>query len=524
MLHQRMQRIAKLTNLGEMAIGQVDNAFWDLAGRTLNIPVYKLLGAARTKVLAYASTMPGDDIPGGLSTIEEYQAFAEQLVAQGYRAIKLHTWMPPIIPEPDVKREAALCAGVREAVGPDIDLMLDAHHHYDRQEALYLARECQRLGYVWIEEPMNESLPASAPRVLQPVRLRAAGAGLQRGCRLAAYQDHAAVRAHPRRASAAAGRHAHAERGRAVAARLRAPGAQPLPALAVARRDGARRVGHAAAGLTAGGNGRADRAAGADAGAGRLGAAGVGGPGGRQAPENRRLRLRFSPILTWPWMSPVARRHPSTRQVMQLLAGMDPDLAVPAERLRPLGDGRWELKVVIDAPCQRGLEQLKGLLSHVDPHLTLGALVGRLVQEGLARHDPSRPRPGGNRSRPARAELTSPAKSEAKAHADTGPRVTSAAKPSAPAGTAGRHRHFAGEVPPEAARRRSFASEVFRCTRSHPPSARGRSRRPAGRQTARVAARRRSLQLPRSGDRTALYLTASAADRPHRAVRTGRQR
>ena len=127
----------------------------------------------------------------------------------------------------------------------------------------------------------------------------------------------------------------------------------------------------------------------------------------------------------------------STRQVMQLLAGVDPDLALPAERLRPLGDGRWELKVVIDAPSQRGLEQLKALLSHVDPHLTLGALVGRLVQEGLARHDPSRPRPGGNGSRHARAELTSPAKSEAKAHADTGPGVTSATKPSAPpAGTA----------------------------------------------------------------------------------------
>ena len=149
MLHQRMQRIAKLTNLGEMAIGQVDNALWDLAGRTLNIPVYKMLGAARTKVLAYASTMPGDDVPGGLSTIEEYAAFAQQLVAQGYRAIKLHTWMPPIIPEPDVKHEAALCAAVREAVGPGIDLMLDAHHHYDRHEALYLARECQRLRYVW---------------------------------------------------------------------------------------------------------------------------------------------------------------------------------------------------------------------------------------------------------------------------------------------------------------------------------------------------------------------------------------
>ena len=156
MLHQRMQRIAKLTSLGEAAIAQVDNALWDLAGRHLGVPVYKMLGASRTKVLAYASTMPGDDTPGGLSTIEEYCDFAQKLVAQGYQAIKLHTWMPPVV-EADVKQEAALCAGVREAVGPDVDLMLDAHHHYDRQEALYLAKECQRLGYVWIEEPMNET-------------------------------------------------------------------------------------------------------------------------------------------------------------------------------------------------------------------------------------------------------------------------------------------------------------------------------------------------------------------------------
>ena len=55
---------------------------------------------------------------------------------------------------------------------------------------------------------------------------------------------------------------------------------------------------------------------------------------------------------------------------------------MPADRVRALSGGRWELKAVIDDECQRGLEQLKGLLSHVDPHMTLGQLVGRLVREG----------------------------------------------------------------------------------------------------------------------------------------------
>ena len=86
----------------------------------------------------------------------------------------------------------------------------------------------------------------------------------------------------------------------------------------------------------------------------------------------------------------------STRQVETLLAGVDPELAVPADRIRPLGAGRWEIKAVIDDDCRRGLEQLKGLLSHVDPHMTLGQLVGRVVREAVERQ-----RPGPPAARPA---------------------------------------------------------------------------------------------------------------------------
>ena len=109
----------------------------------------------------------------------------------------------------------------------------------------------------------------------------------------------------------------------------------------------------------------------------------------------------------------------SSRQVMKLLAEVDPELAAPADRVRPLGAGRWEIKAVIDDECRRGLERLKGLLSHVDPHMTLGQIVGRLVQEGLDRHDPARP-PRGRRTgahaagaRAAGAEQTSAAKTQA---------------------------------------------------------------------------------------------------------------
>ena len=99
----------------------------------------------------------------------------------------------------------------------------------------------------------------------------------------------------------------------------------------------------------------------------------------------------------------------SARQVRRMLVDLDPELAPPADRVRPLGDGRYELKATIDAQCQQGLEHLRGLLSHVDPRMTMGQLVGRLVREALDRHDPSRPpRQARSSSRPADAKADAP--------------------------------------------------------------------------------------------------------------------
>ena len=138
-------------------------------------------------------------------------------------------------------------------------------------------------------------------------------------------------------------------------------------------------------------------------------------------------------------LAPEARRElveqaagKSSRQVMQLLAEVDPELAAPADRVRPLGGGRWELKAVIDDECRRGLERLKGLLSHVDPHMTVGQLMGRLVREGLDRHDPARPPRGGRRAAPAKgAAQTSAPKTQAASARGADSAAPSAAKVSA---------------------------------------------------------------------------------------------
>lgn len=152
MLKER-QRLA-LDRLSDKVLCAVDCALWDLKGRYLNQPVYKLLGATRTKVPAYASTMCGDDLEGGLNTPEAYAEFALQCKARGYTAFKLHTWQPPYSADP--KRDVAACAAVREAVGPDMALMIDPFHYYTRHQALYLGRELEKLDFYWMEEPMDE--------------------------------------------------------------------------------------------------------------------------------------------------------------------------------------------------------------------------------------------------------------------------------------------------------------------------------------------------------------------------------
>jgi L-alanine-DL-glutamate epimerase-like enolase superfamily enzyme len=145
-----------LATLADRVMTAVDLALWDLGGKIANMPVHKLLGAARDKVPAYASTMVGDDVPGGLDTPEAYAEYAIKCKERGYPAFKLHTWQPPTPGAPNVKRDIAACAAVREAVGPDYPLMLDPFHYYNRLEALELANGIHQLGYLWMEEPMDE--------------------------------------------------------------------------------------------------------------------------------------------------------------------------------------------------------------------------------------------------------------------------------------------------------------------------------------------------------------------------------
>lgn len=166
---QRLERRA----LDDRNLAAIDCALWDFAGRLTGLPVSKLLGGFRDTVPAYASTMCGDDIPGGLDSPEAYADFAATCQALGYPAFKMHTWMAPY--GPDLERDIAACRAVRERVGPDMRLMLDPHHDYTREEALYLGQALEELDFYWMEEPMNEHSTSSYVWLTERLKLPIVG-------------------------------------------------------------------------------------------------------------------------------------------------------------------------------------------------------------------------------------------------------------------------------------------------------------------------------------------------------------
>jgi len=164
MLWHKIYRWQRLSGgqLTDRVLAMVDLALWDLKGKVAGQPVWKLLGGHNEKILAYGSTMCGDDLENGLATPEDYARFAEWCVkVRGYKALKLHGWMPPVPGAPDIRKDYAACAAVREAVGPDIPLMLDPHHFYPRADVLWLADKLAGLDFRWLEEPMEEASMSS---------------------------------------------------------------------------------------------------------------------------------------------------------------------------------------------------------------------------------------------------------------------------------------------------------------------------------------------------------------------------
>ena len=126
------------------ALSIVDTACWDLLGKLAEKPLHQLFGACREQVWTYAS--------GGLwlsSSIDELVEEAHQFIEAGFRSMKIRLGSPKIAE--DVERVAA----VREAIGPDIELLSDANQALSVKHAIRLGRELEAFEVGWFEEPVS---------------------------------------------------------------------------------------------------------------------------------------------------------------------------------------------------------------------------------------------------------------------------------------------------------------------------------------------------------------------------------
>jgi L-alanine-DL-glutamate epimerase-like enolase superfamily enzyme len=140
-LWNRLNEVSTIV-LPPHSIAVLDCALWDLAGKAAGLPVYKVIGAQRDRVRAYASTLTYEDV----STFErEVSAVLER----GFRAVKLHVWGDP-------ERDIELAERIRLLAGPGIALMVDAVGSYDVPAALRVGRRLEELGYEWFEMPIRD--------------------------------------------------------------------------------------------------------------------------------------------------------------------------------------------------------------------------------------------------------------------------------------------------------------------------------------------------------------------------------
>jgi len=143
------------------AMSLIDIALWDVKGKALGQPIWKLLGGAHAEVPAY--------ITFGLPrySIDELIEVARMLIKNGQRSLKMVVAKgtnpyDEILGEPtdaDIREDAKRVAALREAVGPDIELMMDANKGATYAQALKLAKLCEPYNLAWFEDPVLQGDP-----------------------------------------------------------------------------------------------------------------------------------------------------------------------------------------------------------------------------------------------------------------------------------------------------------------------------------------------------------------------------
>src|ERR1700739_3573639 len=158
-----------------LAISAIDTALWDLRAKSMDLPLWKLLGGARDRVPAYASGA----LMRGLTLDRVVQA-AATLKDRGWREMKTQLALPG---ETTPAKEVERMRGVREAIGPDIKLMCDINQRWRVEQAIDIGRRVEDagIGLFWLEDGTTHDDYAGVARVNAGVGRPACGGELVYG-------------------------------------------------------------------------------------------------------------------------------------------------------------------------------------------------------------------------------------------------------------------------------------------------------------------------------------------------------
>ena len=132
------------SGVATQALAAVDIALYDLKAKRAGLPLAKFLGSYRDSVRTYNTS-------GGFlnASLDEVKARATQSLEEGIGGIKIKVGLP------DSKEDLRRVAGIRDHIGPDVPLMVDANQQWDRAAALRLGRRLEEFDLAWIEEPLD---------------------------------------------------------------------------------------------------------------------------------------------------------------------------------------------------------------------------------------------------------------------------------------------------------------------------------------------------------------------------------
>jgi L-alanine-DL-glutamate epimerase-like enolase superfamily enzyme len=150
-----------------LALAAIDTALWDIKGKALNQPLWKLLGGHRTRVPTYAS----GSLRRGL-THDQAQKAARTLVEKGFKQMKTQMALPG---DPPPAEEIRRVRVVREAIGPDITLMCDINQRWRPEQAIDIGSRVEDIGLFWLEDVTRADDYAGLARVTAALKTPIAG-------------------------------------------------------------------------------------------------------------------------------------------------------------------------------------------------------------------------------------------------------------------------------------------------------------------------------------------------------------